>query len=133
MPDDDSKAPAKARPLAYWALATLAADAALVAALVALPRPIVLDAPLSLAPHGRPVMAVALDDRAAFLWRDPHREDAVAVLVELGRPARSIALSSANVHRIPLSSDGPSAPCSLLEVLVWPHRDRCDTAPALTS
>jgi hypothetical protein len=130
MPDDDSKAPVKARPLARWALATLAADAALVAALVALPRPIVLDAPLALAPHGRPVMAVALDDRAAFLWRDPHREDVVAVLIELGRPARSIALSSANARRIPLSSDALSDPCSLLEVLAWPHRERCDTAPA---
>ena len=63
MTTDDGKAPTP-RPLARWALATLAMDAALAVALLRLPRPLVLD---SVDTHAPVAIALVAGEHALFL------------------------------------------------------------------
>ncbi len=91
MTDDDGKAPAPApsRPLARWAVATLAMDALLLATLWRLPRPIESDA--APAARGAVTRAIVTRGHAAFLLRTSSTQR--LVIVGATGPARTVELA----------------------------------------
>jgi hypothetical protein len=129
MTDDDGKAPAPApsRPLARWALATLAMDAVLLATLWRLPRPI--ESEPAGAPRGAVAKAIVTRGHAVFLLG--HTGSQRLVIVSATGPARVADFAwsgDGDVRCAMLSQAEPSARCPEpaeramrdgLEFVVW--------------
>lgn len=112
MTDDDGKAPAPAtaRPLARWAWATLAMDAALLGALWRLPRPIEQEP--AAAARGAIVKAIVTRGHAAFLLERSGSKR--LVIVGAAGPARVVDFAwsgDGDVRCAMLSRVEPSARC----------------------
>jgi hypothetical protein len=114
MPEDTGKAPradAPRRPLAKWALATLAADALLAAGLARVSPPIALAEPRRIAAGSRLSLALTVADRAVFVWRIPGDSSALAVVVSRAGPVAQRALPAS------LLETARANPCALLDHL----------------
>ncbi len=94
MTSDDGKVPAPAseRPLTRWALATLAADAVLVVAVLRFPRPLVSEAPVRA--RGAITAAITVHEHAVFLRQQSDLDPRAGTLIIVGPsgPARAVDL-----------------------------------------